>query len=184
MYGDKNGPSKWTDEIDALMCENWQSGVSATDCAQMIYAKFGVMFSRSAIMGRANRKGYKTSAPPYRHGPPGEKKPRAPKKAPKLLINLPPPLNLAPIAPIKQKPEHEDVPKSRKMTLLELPPRGCRYPTSPDDAQTHLFCGAPQKEGLVYCSHHAGICYRATPRQMESKGPVLIAGNAGLGAGL
>lgn len=191
MYGDKNGPSKWTDEIDDLVRSNWVIGISATDCASIIYARFGVMFTRNAIIGRVQRKGYQT---PTAKGYPGPRKdPNKPKTEKikyirrTIISKFGLPVIGLPVATVKQdKPMKSDrnTPKSRNLTLFDLPPHGCRYPTSPDDAATHLFCGAPQKEGLPYCSHHAGICYRATPRQMESKGPVLIACNAGDGAGI
>ncbi len=179
MYGKKTGSSKWTDEIDTLMCRNWIAGVSATDCAAMIYEKFGVMFTRNAIIGRAKRKGYRTSALanyPCRPSDPNKRKVAPKKRVKRPKSNLQSDAisrHSKALADFRKRQEiiYNDAPKSRNMTLLELPPRGCHYATSPDEATTHLFCGAPQNEG-PYCMYHARICYRATARQIENDGAV------------
>lgn len=180
MHGEK----KWTDEIDNVVRNAWAVGTSAIDCASIIYARFGVIFTRNAIIGKVHRKGYRTSAPPHRHGPPGIVKTRMPKKKEprvSLRVQYGEP-RMKPDTRLRSRPDAPT--KSRDLTLLELPPRCCLYATSPDDAATHLFCGAPQEEGSVYCSHHTRIAYRSTPRLMENNGPVLVARYAGWGAGL
>lgn len=172
MFNSKIG-SKWTDEIDEAMRVNWIAGTSATDCVAIIYARFGVMFTRNAIIGHARDKGYKTPTLGGYPGPP--KDPNKPKPETKYLrrrkiaqqFGVPIPLLKPAFKPMNIP---KDAPKSLNVTLLKLPPRCCRYPTSPDDAETHLFCGHPQQEGIPYCRHHARIAYRATARQVENDG--------------
>lgn len=59
---------------------------------------------------------------------------------------------------------------SRNVPLLELGPHDCRYPTSPDSATSHLFCGHPQAEGYPYCGTHSQLAYRrcSSPMQEEA----------------
>lgn len=40
----------------------------------------------------------------------------------------------------------------------------CRFPVTPDEAPSHLFCAEPvEAEGIVYCAEHAAICYDRRP---------------------
>lgn len=53
------------------------------------------------------------------------------------------------------------------LPLLDIATNGCRYGVTPDDAETHLFCGEPQRDGSSYCGHHHGIArqpVRPAPR--------------------
>ena len=44
---------------------------------------------------------------------------------------------------------------SLKMTLADLPARGCRWPVnSPEPKGEYLFCGHQAKPGHRYCPHH------------------------------
>src|SRR5690606_19622956 len=42
---------------------------------------------------------------------------------------------------------------SRKLTLLDLSARECRFPVA-TSGTTHLFCGAPTAPQQSYCPHH------------------------------
>lgn len=45
---------------------------------------------------------------------------------------------------------------SLKMTLVDLAPRGCRWPVNtPEPKDEYLFCGHQAKLGSTYCKHHA-----------------------------
>lgn len=159
------GPSPWTPEVDELMRVNWTVGISATECSRIIYAKFGVMFTRVAIIGRATRRGYKTTGSNRLGRPrdPNKIYPDSRKKRPRRTIA---PRFGAPRAAMERAPPpqpHKPI-ESRNMTLLELGQHDCRYPTSPDNVTSHLFCGAPQAEGSSYCAHHAALVLRGPPR--------------------
>jgi hypothetical protein len=42
----------------------------------------------------------------------------------------------------------------------------CRFPVTPDEAPSHLFCAEPvEREGVVYCAEHAAICYDRRPAE-------------------
>jgi hypothetical protein len=55
--------SAWTDEIEDAVRNLWISGKSATETAQIILARFGVKFSRSAIIGKVHRKSWDRERP-------------------------------------------------------------------------------------------------------------------------
>lgn len=63
-----------------------------------------------------------------------------------------------------------DAPPSRNLTLIELGDHDCRYGTSEDEQDRHLFCGAPQQGESSYCAHHHAMCYRPT-RMLTDSGP-------------
>lgn len=173
MYAAPVGPSKWTDEIDELMRANWMTGISATNCAKLIHARFGVEFTRMAIIGRATRRGYQTTGS-NRLGRPRDPNKLYPVKRKKPRRTIAPRLGAPRIAiePAPPAQPHNKPTASRNMTLLELGPHDCRYPTSPDDATSHLFCGATQHGDGPYCFSHAQVCYRATQRMMENPAQV------------
>lgn len=49
----------------------------------------------------------------------------------------------------------------------------CRFAVTPHSAPSHLFCAEPvEKEGAVYCAHHAEICFdrrSAEQRQADAE---------------
>lgn len=73
--------------------------------------------------------------------------------------------------------------ESRNMTLLELGPHDCRYPTSPDDTTSHLFCGAEQVDGSSYCAHHDAVCCRPVRTWNPNPRGVTSQRSIGVGAG-
>lgn len=44
----------------------------------------------------------------------------------------------------------------------------CRFPVTPDEAPSHLFCAEPvEREGVVYCAEHAARCYDRRPAEIR-----------------
>jgi hypothetical protein len=44
----------------------------------------------------------------------------------------------------------------------------CRFPVTPDEVPSHLFCAEPvEREGVVYCAEHAAICYDRRPASVR-----------------
>lgn len=162
---------------------NWISGKSGSDCSMMAMRDHGVSISREAIIGRANRakpkwrqsgvetlpsetnQGYHEKLDQARGGRPKRSHRKLEVKKPKVI---------APPSWAMRKDDSAIAPRvevaSRSLTLLELEPRDCRYPTSPDSAPSILFCGAESvADGLPYCALHHVRCNRPTARQSSSR---------------
>ena len=146
--------SPWTDAIDETARVNWTAGVSASNCVSLIYQQHGIMLGRNAVIGRAHRQGWKTPTKPMeRSGAVAVRKARSSRNYKELAQR--------PKLPKDTRPRIPDTTESRNMTLLELGPTDCRYPTTPDDVTSHLFCGAEQEPGSPYCAHHTMLCGRS-----------------------
>lgn len=46
------------------------------------------------------------------------------------------------------------------MTLVDLPPTGCKFSVDTRADGEHLFCGEPRKDHAAYCCAHFRIAYR------------------------
>ena len=59
---------------------------------------------------------------------------------------------------------------SHAVDFMGLTPKSCRNPLGPKMARAEMFCGAPVKQGSVYCPTCHGINY--APRQPPTRGSV------------
>jgi GcrA cell cycle regulator len=148
--------SDWTPERDELLRKVMDSGLSFKDAAVEINAATGSTFSRNAAIGRGKRIGIvvpkrkskvpKRLEPCNRAAPPrqiGQAKPR------RLASDFSP-LNIAPVA-------------SRRLVLIELEPKDCRYP---DGDGPFTFCGHPRCDGRSYCAAHLRIVWK--PKELRA----------------
>lgn len=128
----------WTDEKIAQLKSLWSTHLSNRE----IYRALGA--TKGMVLGKADRlelvRPPKTR-PPIRQRVPvirrtSYSKPENPSGRPTLT----PPI-------------------SAGLRLVDLENDQCRFPTSPDDATEHLFCGAV-KAGRSYCSYHRQVAYR------------------------
>lgn len=71
-------------------------------------------------------------------------------------------------ARVPRKPKSKESPKG--ISLLEMDPRGCRYPLW-DDVVTHEYCGQPRGSHGSYCEVHRKKCIRKemTAEEIEAK---------------
>lgn len=155
--GENGDGSKWTVDIDEMLRVNWMAGESSRRCARFIFDNFGVQFTKSAIIGRADRKEYQRPPKRRQDYPKDRKKPAKVRRV--RSAGWRPYIALATALPPTRDAD------GAGLTLFELGPHDCRYAISPDDATSHLFCGQP---GFPYCLHHARLCYRATPRMTQN----------------
>jgi GcrA cell cycle regulator len=150
----------WTTERDELLKQLWADGYSASLIADKLAN--GHKLTRCAVIGRAHRlklPARKDKKPlqhkPYRRA---NGKPRR-RPQPKPAPPPPQPSRLRPVAPVPN-PSTEP-PAMRKLPLLELKPKQCRWPLGPLYEVAHLFCAADTHDGAVYCPHHT---WMAGPR--------------------
>lgn len=142
----------WTDDIITFAKQHWPDH-SARQIAQMIHARFGVTFSRNAVVGKMFREGMPPKSPDtiramasLRHGPAKVKAKQEPHRTrkPKRI----------------RKPKAVKIarPDSRRITILARQRGDCAYPTHTLPDGDHRFCGHPVKTGS-YCAYHAAVCY-------------------------
>ncbi|HZT24126.1 MAG TPA: GcrA family cell cycle regulator [Pseudolabrys sp.] len=143
--------SHWSDDTIGYLRECWDAGWSAAKCAKAINDKFGMRFSRNAIIGKAHRLGLakrkqstrQAAAPkPVRQSAP------AFKQRGKLVL-------LRPAA----DDDAADAPNGG-VTCAELLPHHCRWPLGDPKLPSFRYCGSPAIEPYPYCARHVRVAYR------------------------
>jgi GcrA cell cycle regulator len=130
-------------------------GMSYSEIADAINAKFKTAYSRSAAIGRAKRMGL---AGPDRP----EDRPKPPLRAePPLLRKLRDRYAAEFTRPMPIFERAETVKlrcveiDPRRLSLLELERGDCRYPYGGDEeGEAIAFCGHPRRVGSSYCAPH------------------------------
>ena len=59
--------------------------------------------------------------------------------------------------------------KSKKLTLMELTERTCKWPIGDPATENFWFCGHPSEQGRPYCSTHIGIAFQPMSVKRERK---------------
>ncbi|HEY4547772.1 MAG TPA: GcrA family cell cycle regulator [Pedomonas sp.] len=122
----------WTDERIELLKQLWEKGSSASQIAE----ELGEGVTRNAVIGKAHRLGLKARPSPVKAGAPKKAAAAAPKK-PKVVT------------------------KPKRVTLLDLSDKICKWPHGhPGDEDFH-FCGKNVQPGFPYCSEHCAVAYQA-----------------------
>ncbi len=167
----------WSDVDVATLKRMYLEGQSATQIGKVVKR------SRNAVIGKLTRlfqsgdlQRLKFARQQPRTAAIGPKPAKAQiKAAPKLqLVRAEPPAPEPPRPPKSGTAQAPHLPAAaawmgRALTLLELGPKDCRYPVSPHDAATHLFCGEPARPGSAYCERCAGVMYVAQKPQVKAK---------------
>jgi GcrA cell cycle regulator len=173
--------TNWANEhLDALR-EYLAKGMSYSETAKAINARFKTAYSRSAAIGRARRMGV-----------------AGPGRAKDLPSDLPK-HRPAPQAPLPQPPKSRErhVPEfirpvpifartqTVKLRCVEVDPRrisltdlrigDCRYPYGGDkEEETITFCGHPRRQGSSYCTPHFHLTRGPGTAAERSAGTVLL----------
>jgi GcrA cell cycle regulator len=145
--------SNWTPEHSQALREYLALGMSYSEIADAINAKFNTAYSRNATIGRARRMGFGGLDRPANLPklPPKDQAPNL-KRVRKLYAEL------------KLSPAFEAVPMKklrcveidpRHLSLIDLETGDCRYPYGGDEeGEAITFCGHPRREGSSYCAPH------------------------------
>ncbi len=169
----------WTDERVELLKKLWADGLSASQIA----AQLGGV-SRNAVIGKVHRlklssRGRATSSPAR------QKKPHPPKGVkPSALTGasyynpvIPPALQEAfDMAP---EPQHQQValrpvesvvvPISRRLQIIQLNERTCKWPNGDPQSEDFHFCGNDPAETGPYCNYHARIAFMPASERRRSR---------------
>jgi GcrA cell cycle regulator len=174
----------WTDERVEQLKKMWTEGQSASQIAKELG---GV--TRNAVIGKVHRLGLSNrsgaapakapetkSAKPEPAQPakpaavrpdPKPEEPRAASHSPvprKPVITagqpLPPQPSANEISPEALASVREVEKKAKRITLMELTERTCKWPIGDPATQDFWFCGLPVQPGKPYCEAHVSVAFQ------------------------
>ena len=174
----------WTDERVELLKKMWGEGQSASQIAKELG---GV--TRNAVIGKVHRLGLSNRATTTtkndakaKAAPKVEAKPKAPPKpveaaakvaeapAPKPLPArkqiipagqpLPPHPSANEISPEALAKVSAIEKKAKRISLMELTERTCKWPVGDPATDDFWFCGLPVQQGKPYCEAHVGVAFQ------------------------
>lgn len=174
----------WTDERVEILKQMWGEGKSASQIAKELG---GV--TRNAVIGKVHRLGLsnrsggatqaKAAAPKAKPAPkpkPAEKPKAASESAPssipankavgrpKLIVTagqpLPPQPSANEISPEALATVREVEKKAKKLSVMELTERTCKWPVGDPATEDFWFCGLPVQQGKPYCEAHVGVAFQ------------------------
>ena len=144
----------WAPEHCDMLRECVAKGMSHSEAADAINARFDTAYSRNATIGRAKRMGLVVPGRPKKL--PGLSRQL---NAPRLRKVREPAAESKPSTPVSDRPDRVKLRciqiMPRHLRLTELEAGDCRYPYGGDaDGEAISFCGHPQREGSSYCIGH------------------------------
>jgi GcrA cell cycle regulator len=173
----------WTDDRVEMLKKMWGEGQSASQIAKELG---GV--TRNAVIGKVHRLGLSNRATAaakpeakVKAAPKAEAKPKAAAKpvetaasveppAPKPLPArkaiipagqpLPPQPSANEISPEALAKVSEIEKKAKRISLMELTERTCKWPVGDPATENFWFCGLPVQTGKPYCEAHVGVAFQ------------------------
>jgi GcrA cell cycle regulator len=148
----------WAEEHSRALREYLETGLTYSEIADALNARFNTAFTRNAAIGRARRMGLSGEEPAPRAG--GRPRPKPQPSAAQLkklrarfLAQSRPPAESFGRATMPKLRCVEIAP--RQLSLLELEEADCRYPYGgEEEGEPITFCGHPRREGSSYCVPH------------------------------
>ena len=169
----------WTDERVELLKKMWNEGQSASQIAKELG---GV--TRNAVIGKVHRLGLsnrssgggaaktakadpkpkaaKAAKPSVSEPPKPAEKPKLPIRKPIITAGqpLPPQPSANEISPEALAKVSEVEKKSKKISLMELTEKTCKWPVGDPATDDFWFCGLPVQQGKPYCDAHVGVAFQ------------------------
>ena len=183
----------WTDERVEVLKKLWIEGKSASFIAK----KLGGV-TRNAVIGKvhrlglSNRTGTSPDKPKIKEKSPkkgkiGVKQGKSavekkidlaktltkPIPRPKLIITagqpLPPQPSANEISPEALATVKEVEKTARKLTVMELTERTCKWPVGDPATEDFWFCGLPVQAGKPYCEAHVAVAFQPMSTRRERR---------------
>ncbi|MEV8466120.1 GcrA family cell cycle regulator [Fluviibacterium sp. DFM31] len=82
---------------------------------------------------------------------------------------LPPQPSANEISPEALASQREVEKKARKLTLMELTERTCKWPIGDPATEDFWFCGLPVEQGKPYCEAHVGVAFQPMSSRRDRK---------------
>jgi GcrA cell cycle regulator len=183
----------WTDERVETLKKMWAEGQSASQIAKELG---GV--TRNAVIGKvhrlglSNRAGGASSAKPAAEKPAAKPAPAAKAaEAPAAADPAPAPVAVAPTPvrkpivpagqPLPPQPSANEISpealasvrevekKAKKIGLMELTERTCKWPIGDPATEDFWFCGLGVQAGKPYCEAHVGVAFQPMSSRRDRK---------------
>lgn len=82
---------------------------------------------------------------------------------------LPPQPSANEISPEALAKVNEVEKKAKKLTLMELTERTCKWPVGDPATEDFWFCGLPVQQGKPYCDAHVGVAFQPMSSRRDRK---------------
>jgi len=156
----------WTDERVATLSKLWADGLSASQIA----AELGGV-TRNAVIGKVHRLGLSGRAKTT-----GSSVKRA-KRQPKTTSYNTSPRKKSTSGDaltglnVVSRPNMEDLtaPESKKLDLVDLTEKTCRWPHGDPATDDFHFCGHTADADAPYCEYHSKMAYQPTSERRRVK---------------
>jgi GcrA cell cycle regulator len=170
--------TNWATEHSDALREYLAKGMSYSEIADAINARFKAAYSRNAAIGRAKRMGLagpdrRKDLPKHWPTPPKVQQPQ-----PRKLREHYAPEFMRPM-PIFERAETVKLRcveiDSRRLSLTDLERDDCRYPYGGDEeGEAITFCGHPRRQGSSYCAPHFHLTRGPGTASERAAGTVLL----------
>ncbi len=183
----------WTDDRVEILKKMWGEGQSASQIAKELG---GV--TRNAVIGKVHRLGLSNRAGSGGNAKTEAKaKPAAKTEAkaapkPEAATEAEPEAEYKPVLPVRKQiiPAGQPLPpqpsaneispealakvseiekKAKRLTLMELTERTCKWPVGDPATDDFWFCGLPVKTGKPYCEAHVGVAFQPMSARRDRK---------------
>jgi GcrA cell cycle regulator len=170
----------WTDERVETLKKMWGEGQSASQIAKELGS-----VTRNAVIGKVHRLGLSNRATSAPAKPAAKEKAAAPKVAEKPKVEakvetdvpvripiharrqiipagqpLPPQPSANEISPEALASVREVEKKSKKIGLMDLTERTCKWPVGDPATDDFWFCGLTVQTGKPYCEAHVSVAFQ------------------------
>jgi GcrA cell cycle regulator len=176
----------WTDERVELLKKMWSEGQSASQIAKELGGVTrNAVIGKVHRLGLSNRAAAAVKPEPKaKPAPKPESKPKAATKQPEPVVEqaedsspapkplparkaiipagqpLPPQPSANEISPEALAKVSEIEKKAKRLSLMELTERTCKWPVGDPATENFWFCGLPVQTGKPYCEAHVGVAFQ------------------------
>ncbi|CAN0596293.1 unnamed protein product [Ectocarpus sp. 12 AP-2014] len=176
----------WTDERVETLKKMWGEGQSASQIAKELG---GV--TRNAVIGKvhrlglSNRAGSSAPAPEKKAAKPAAPKKAAAKVAPEDRVvevtvtprkpivpagqPLPPQPSANEISPEALAKVNEVEKTAKRISLMDLTERTCKWPIGDPATDDFWFCGLSVQQGKPYCEAHVGVAFQPMSNRRDRR---------------
>jgi GcrA cell cycle regulator len=185
----------WTDDRVEILKKMWGEGQSASQIAKELGGVTrNAVIGKVHRLGLSNRAGSGGNAKTEAKAKPAAKTEAKPKSAtkPETAADAEPEAEYKPVLPIRKQiiPAGQPLPpqpsaneispealakvseiekKAKRLTLMELTERTCKWPVGDPATDDFWFCGLPVKTGKPYCEAHVGVAFQPMSARRDRK---------------
>ena len=186
----------WTDERVEMLKKMWGEGQSASQIAKELGGVTrNAVIGKVHRLGLSNRTAGAAPAKPEPKAKPASKPEPKAKSAPKTEAArpapsaapetksaiparrqiipagqpLPPQPSANEISPEALAKVNEVEKKAKKISLMELTERTCKWPVGDPATPDFWFCGLPVQSGKPYCEAHVGVAFQPMSARRDRK---------------